>query len=145
MLKRLIILFTILLLAIPASASNYTTRDEFIQRITKPGTHYILFSGDWCPSCKILQYRLKNAGILDKVIILDISKKLGFGLISNLKIPGIPSVAVAHTTIDAAGEPTVKFSNDWHFGGDHCLFFLMANLNQRKSRSKTRGLRVLLQ
>jgi len=111
--------------------------------VSKPGTHYILFSGDWCPQCKILQSRLGRANIIDKVIILDISKKHAFSLIASFKIPGIPSVVVAHTNINIAGKIVVRFEHEWHIGLEECLFFLMVNLNRREEPPKVKSIKVL--
>ncbi len=121
----------------------YATKAEFVSKIQTPGTHYILFAGDWCPHCKVLIERLRNANLIDRVIILDTSKGFAFTLAASIKIPGIPSVVAAHASRGADGRLSVVFSKEWQFGTDNCMYFLMAELNAPKVDSRVRSLKEL--
>ena len=86
MLKWLILLL-FLFIAPPAIASEYSTRQQFISKVQTAGTHYIVFSGPWCPHCKTLRNRLTRMGLADKVIFLDVSDEFAFAIAARLKIP----------------------------------------------------------
>ena len=122
----------------------YATKAEFIRKVQTPGTHYIIFAGDWCPHCKDLMHRLRKANLIDRVILLDTSKGFAFTMATSIEIPGIPSVVTAHTSIDRdTGALKVTLDKKWYFGVDDCMYFLMAALNTPKPEVKVRSLQEL--
>lgn len=125
------------------SDTPYTTRTEFISAVQTPGTHYIVFAGDWCPHCKELVRRMRNANIIDRVLILDTSKGFAFNMAVQAEIPGVPCVAVIRTSITPTGNLDVRFDKQLHFGADNCMLFLMTSINAPKAKPKIRSLKEL--
>ena len=117
-----------------AQANKYTQHREFMKKVrNQQGVHYVLFSGHWCPPCKKLIRLLKQAEILDKIMVIDVSKNFGMKLMYDLKIPGIPA-ATTVTTVRSGKTPQVMISKDYKYGLNKCLIFLLAKV--RKSKPK---------
>ncbi len=117
--------------------SIYVTRTEFISAIQRPGTHYIVFAGDWCPHCKELTRRMRNANIIDKVLILDTSKGFAFNIAAQVEIPGVPCVAVVRTSITPDGKLDVRFDKQLYFGTENCMLYLLTSINAPKPKVRS--------
>ena len=100
-----------------------------VKELYKSGRHYILFAGDYCPHCRSLIARMKKANLIDRVIILDVTKDFAFTMAASIEIPGVPAVITADTIWTPSGEVQVKFSKEIQFGADACMFYLMSALN----------------
>jgi hypothetical protein len=107
----------------------YSSKREMVKELYKSGRHYILFAGDYCPHCRSLIARMKKANLIDRVIILDVTKDFAFSMAASIEIPGVPAVITADTIWTPAGEVQVKFSKEIQFGADACMFYLMSALN----------------
>ena len=127
--KWLSAIFLMLLLAWPAQAGNYTSVRKFMKKVkAEQGIHYVLFSGRWCPPCRKLDRLLEQAGLTDKIMIIDVSSNFGLKLMYDLKMPGIPTATIITSKIGPSGKLEVFFSKDYRYGLNECLIFLLAHV-----------------
>jgi len=77
------------------AGTKYKSLEQFHKLLEEPKKKYIIFSAEWCKSCKFLQKALEQGGFEDKVTLLNIEEPWVARLAMNLKIKNVPTMIVA--------------------------------------------------
>ena len=125
-------LFIILFFIVAACSSNsvlqvkkeqpfaYATIQDVKNALASKNKTYVLFSSEWCSSCLHLKKLLKQEGIIDNILILNVEQTWAFLFSRQLKIEGVPTLFILENEIMSSPRT----------GANKILVFLLANIDK---------------
>ena len=93
--------------------------DQFEGR-SKKAIH-VIFSTNWCPSCKHLRKLLRDAKIENQIIFVDVDRTWAFLFSKQIGINGIPTLAIIKS------DKTIETRDDIN----KILVYLLANVDKK--------------
>ncbi len=79
----------------------YSSQRDLETLVDSKEKKYIIFSAEWCSSCKGLIKALKNTNYLEKVVVLNLDELWAARLFQAAELSAVPSMLVA----DEEGKP----------------------------------------
>lgn len=76
--------------------SWYSSEKDFIKKLNdEEMPDFILFSSNWCRSCKLVKQKIEQFGWKDKIIVLNLDENWVNFIAGHLELRGIPALIIA--------------------------------------------------
>ena len=79
------------------AGSRYTGEKEFINKLNdEKMPDFVLFSSQWCQSCRHVEKKVQDFGWKNKIIVLNLDEKWVNFIAGQLGLRGVPALIIVH-------------------------------------------------